>query len=179
MLRRSDIDHILRAAAAIANHTRFVAVGTGAVIAIQRHIPVAMMLTAEIDLYADGLADPEPISDLIDASIGEGSRFHLTFGYYGDGVSPGTAIMPEDWRSRASDYTTTDGAVTAICPSAADIAVAKLCAWREKDRDWLRAAVDAGIAPLAAIEALARAALPPAAPDLAERLRRVDSLRGT
>jgi hypothetical protein len=56
MLRRPDIDHILRAAAVITNHARFVVVGTGAVILIARHIPAAMMQTAEIDLYADGVA---------------------------------------------------------------------------------------------------------------------------
>jgi hypothetical protein len=63
----------------ITNHARLVVVGTGAVILTARHIPAAMMLTAEIDLYADGVADPEPISDLIDATIGHGSMFHRTF----------------------------------------------------------------------------------------------------
>src|SRR5271156_1387547 len=70
MLRRPDIDHILRAAAVISNHARFVVVGTGAVIITARHIPAAMMLAAEIDRYADGVDDPESISDLIDATIG-------------------------------------------------------------------------------------------------------------
>src|ERR1700693_500550 len=93
MLRVPDIDHILRAAAAITNHARFVVVGTGAVIITATHIPAEMMMTAEIDLYADGIADPEPISDLIDATIGQGSMFHRTFHYYGDGVGPRTAIM--------------------------------------------------------------------------------------
>ena len=32
MLRHDDIDHILRAAAGITNHRRFVVIGTGAVI---------------------------------------------------------------------------------------------------------------------------------------------------
>jgi hypothetical protein len=39
MLRRSDIDHILRAAAPLTGHMLFVTVGTGAVIATARHIP--------------------------------------------------------------------------------------------------------------------------------------------
>ena len=43
MLRRSDIDHILRAAASLTGHRRFVMVGTGAVIATARHIPVARL----------------------------------------------------------------------------------------------------------------------------------------
>ncbi|MGA3004439.1 MAG: hypothetical protein ABSE20_22215 [Acetobacteraceae bacterium] len=36
MLRRTDIDHILRAAASLSGHSRFVMVGTGAVIAIAK-----------------------------------------------------------------------------------------------------------------------------------------------
>jgi hypothetical protein len=118
MPRRPDIDHILRAAAVLSNHARFVVVGTGAVIITAKHIPAEMMMTAEIDLYADGIADPEPISDLIDATIGHGSMFHRTFHYYGDGVSPGTAIMPMDWRIRATEYDVPDSGAVAICPSA-------------------------------------------------------------
>jgi hypothetical protein len=177
VLRRPDIDHILRAAAALANHARFVIVGNAAVIITARHIPASMMMTQEIDIYADGITDPEPISDLIDASIGEGSQFHRTFSYYGDGVSPGTAIMPDDWRGRTIQYVTADGLVTAICPSANDIAIAKLCAWREKDRDWLRAAVNAGIIDTDRIGALLRTPMPRNAPALTELLRRLDILR--
>ncbi len=62
-------------------------VGTGAVIATARHIPVAMMLTAEIDIYAEEATDPALVSDLIDGSIGRYSQFHRTFGVlYGGGV---------------------------------------------------------------------------------------------
>jgi hypothetical protein len=50
MLDRADIDHILRAAAPLSGHARFVMIGTGAVIAIAKHGPVAMMLTKEIDI---------------------------------------------------------------------------------------------------------------------------------
>jgi len=69
MLRRSEIDHILRAAASLTGYTRFVMIGTGAVIATARHIPVTMMQTGEIDIYAEEAADPVWISDLIDGSI--------------------------------------------------------------------------------------------------------------
>jgi hypothetical protein len=176
MLRRPDIDHILRAAAVISNHARFVVVGTGAVIITAPHIPAAMMMTAEIDLYADGIADPEPISDLIDATIGHGSMFHRTFHYYGDGVSRGTAIMPIDWRTRATEYGVPDGSVIAICPSADDIAVDKLCAWREKDQDWLRVAIQAGIANGKRVTALLRTSLPETAPEVNELERRLTGL---
>jgi hypothetical protein len=178
MLRRPDIEHILRAAAVITNHARFVVVGTGAVILIARRIPAAMMLTAEIDLYADGVGDPEPISHLIDATIGHGSMFHRKFHYYGDGLSPGTAIMPADWRARAIEHVVPDGGAVAICPSADDIAVAKLCAWWEKDRDWLRVAFQAGIANAKRVAALLRTDLPATAPAVNELQRRLSDLMG-
>lgn len=152
-------------------------VGTGAVIAIAKHIPVAMMLTEEIDIYADGVDDPEPISELVDASIGHLSQFHRTFGYYGDGVSPRTAVMPVDWRTRASEYVTPDGLATAVCPSADDIAIAKLCAWREKDQSWLREALRSGIVKADRTVALLRGDLPAEAPEPDELARRLEYCR--
>jgi hypothetical protein len=176
MLRRRDIDHILRAAAALSGHARFVMVGTGAVIAMAKHIPVAMMLTEEIDIYVEDAPDPEWVSDLIDGSIGRYSQFHRTFGYYGDGVSRRTAVMPLDWKSRAVEYATPDGLATALCPSAEDIAIAKLCAWREKDQAWLREAFRSGIAKAGKVTALLRGALPEAAPAADELARRIGSV---
>jgi len=178
MLRRPDIDHILRAAASLSGHTRFVMVGSGAVIATAKHIPVAMMLTEEIDIYVEDATDPAWISDLIDASIGRDSQFHKTFGYYGDGVSSRTAVMPLDWRGRAVDYATPDGLAIALCPSAEDIAIAKLCAWREKDQTWLREAFRSGVAKAEKAKALLRGALPEAAPALDELTRRLSVATG-
>jgi hypothetical protein len=146
MLRRPDIDHILRAAASLSGHKRFVMVGTGAIIATAKHIPVVMMMTEEIDIYVEDAEDPDWVSDLIDASIGRDSQFHRAFGYYCDGVSQRTSVMPLDWRVRATEYTTPDGLVTAVCPGAEDIAIAKLCAWRDKDQTWLREAFRTGVA---------------------------------
>jgi hypothetical protein len=37
---------------------------------------------------------------LIDGSIGEGSPFNQTFGYYAHGVSEETAILPAGWKER-------------------------------------------------------------------------------
>ena len=36
-------------------------------------------------------------ADLIDGSIGEGSPFHQTFGYYAHGVAEETAVLPGGW----------------------------------------------------------------------------------
>jgi len=37
-------------------------------------------------------------ADLIDGSIGEASMFHRSFGYYAQGVSQSTAVLPVGWR---------------------------------------------------------------------------------
>jgi hypothetical protein len=50
--------------------------GTGAVIITVRHIPASMVMTDKIGLLADGVADPEPLSDPIDGTIGQGSLFN-------------------------------------------------------------------------------------------------------
>jgi hypothetical protein len=165
MLRRAGVDHLLRAAAAITGARRFVLFGTGAAIATQPRLPLAMMLTPELDLYAEDAADPAGMSDLLDAAIGEQSVFHRTFGYYADGVGPETAILPRGWRDRAIPYTTPAAPdVTAICPGLPDLAVSKLCAGREKDRDWLRAAFGAGLLTPESVTALLPALDDPRAP---------------
>ena len=81
--------------------------------------------------------------------------------------------MPLDWRSRAVEYVTPDGLATAICPSADDIAIAKLCAWREKDQTWLREAFRSGVAKADRVAALLHTTLPAEAPALDELARRV------
>jgi hypothetical protein len=77
-----------------------VLIGTGVVIATARRIPTFLTMTPEIDVYVEG-DDSEMFSDLIDATIGQGSIFHRTFRYYGDGVSARATVMPRDWRFRA------------------------------------------------------------------------------
>ena len=68
---------------------------------------------------------------------------------------------------------TPDGLATAVCPSADDIAIAKLCAWREKDQAWLREAFRSGIASADRVAALLGMELPDEAPARDELVRRV------
>jgi hypothetical protein len=145
-MRRENIDHILRAAAGVTGQNKFVLVGSAAVILRLKHVPLEMMYTPEIDIYAPDAEDVEVVSELIDGSIGQGSRFHSNFGYYGDGVSPATAKMPADWMSRAIGYRPPgETALVAIVPDIDDIGLAKLVAWREKDQTWLRTAANANV----------------------------------
>jgi hypothetical protein len=176
MLKRAGLDHLLRAAAAIANVDRFILIGSGSAIATQRRLPLAMMLTSEIDIYPDGVADVEDVSELIATAIGRDSVFHRTFHYYVDGVGPNTATLPEGWRDRLIPYTSPEApGVTALCLDLADLAVAKLCAGREKDIGWLRAAFGAALLTRPQLEQRLALLSDPRAPDAATLASRLDA----
>ena len=149
-MRRSDLEHVLRAAGAISAIREWVIVGSQAILGAVPNAPDELLVSQEVDLYAP---QSEAASDLIDGSIGERSPFHETFGYYAHGVGPETATLPPQWRTRAiivkSEAT---GGVSGICPHPSDLAVSKLAAWREKDREFVGALVRHRITSIAEIE---------------------------
>lgn len=132
-MNREQLEHVLRASAAIANETSFVVIGSQAILLPFPHAPAALLVSRELDLYP--ALHPEK-SDLIDGAIGALSSFHETFGYHADGVGPETAVMPSDWMDRASFHYI--GEITAICPEVHDLAVSKCAAARQKDAEFVR-----------------------------------------
>jgi hypothetical protein len=56
-----------------------------------------MLQSVEVDIYP--LCDPRA-ADLIDGALGDGSQFHVAFGYYAHGVGPETAEAPAGWQER-------------------------------------------------------------------------------
>lgn len=137
-----------------------------------------MALSVEVDFYVEGAADPDADGTLIAGTIGHESPFYRAFGYHGDGVVPDTAILPVDWRERASEIAlATAPGVTAIVPDLDDVAVSKLLAWRDKDRRWLEAGTRAGLLhPAIMAERLGRLPHRPGLPSGGELKRRVDVL---
>ncbi|MEO6015946.1 MAG: DUF6036 family nucleotidyltransferase [Polaromonas sp.] len=133
-MKRSEAEHVLRAAAAIAQENSFVVVGSQAVLFAFPHAPQELLVSRELDLYP--ALHPEK-ADLIDGAIGAMSSFDETFGYHADGVGPETAVLPADWVTRQQLYYV--GEVTVICPEIHDLAVSKCVAGREKDADFVRA----------------------------------------
>lgn len=127
-----ELEHVLRAAAAISLEKSFVLVDSQAVLLALPNAPAALLVSSEIDLYP--ALHPEK-ADLIDGAIGALSTFHDTFGYHADGVGPETAVMPPDWMQRASLHYLDD--ITAICPDLHDLALSKCVAGREKDADFV------------------------------------------
>jgi hypothetical protein len=132
-MNREELEHVLRASAAITKEHSFVVIGSQAVLLAFPFAPDELLISRELDLYP--AMKPEQ-SDLIDGAIGIGSQFHETFGYYADGVGPETAVMPPDWMDRASLHYIGD--LTAICPDLHDLALSKAVAAREKDADFVR-----------------------------------------
>jgi hypothetical protein len=95
-----------------------------------------LLVSADVDLYPRN--HPER-ADLIEGSIGELSPFHETYGYYAQGVGERTAVLPQGWQSRLVAVPTSSG--TGLCLEPHDLVVSKYVAGREKDRDYVRAAL--------------------------------------
>lgn len=133
-MKRSEVEHVLRAAAAITQEQSFVVIGSQAILFQFPHAPAELVASRELDLYP---ALSPAKADLIDGAIGAMSSFDETFGYHADGVGPETAVMPSDWESRSQLFYVGD--VTAICPEVHDLAVSKCVAGRPKDADFVRA----------------------------------------
>jgi hypothetical protein len=138
-MKRTQLAHVLRAAAEISGEKSFVLVGSQAVLLLLDEPDTRLTLSEEIDLYP-ALAPHK--ADQIDGAIGALSPFHDEFGYHADGVSPDTAVMPADWMERVSLHYF--GEITAICPDLHDLCVSKSVAGREKDADFVRALFDQG-----------------------------------
>ena len=132
-MKRSEVEHVLRAAAAITLESAFYVVGSQAVLLPHPDAPGELLLSRELDLYP--ALHPEK-ADLIDGAIGAMSIFDATYGYHADGVGPETAIMPPDWHDRETFFYI--GNVTVICPELHDLAVSKCVAGRDKDADFIR-----------------------------------------
>lgn len=89
-MQRSQLEHIIRAAAAITGADALVAVGSQAILGQFPDPPPELAVSMEADVFS--LRDPAD-ADLIEGSIGEGSPFHQTFVYYAHGVAEETAVV--------------------------------------------------------------------------------------
>ena len=130
-MTRSQLEHIIRASAAILATEQFVVVGSQSLLGTYPRVPPALAYSVEADLYP--VDDPEN-AEILSATIGEESHFHGTFGVYADGVSERTSKLPDGWRDRLVKLQNngTNGAI-GWCLDPTDLAIAKHVAGREKD----------------------------------------------
>lgn len=137
-MTREQLEHLIRAAAYIADDDELIIVGSQAVLGQFPDAPPALLTSNEADLYPKN--KPE-LADLIDGTIGELSPFHDTFGYYAHGIDETTSILPAGWKDRLVPVKNakTRGA-TGWCLEVHDLVVSKLVAGREKDLEFAREA---------------------------------------
>jgi hypothetical protein len=134
-MKRTEVEHILRAAKDIAGEDEFILLGSQSVLGAFPDAPLALRRSIELDIYPKH--HPEK-SDLIDGAIGERSLFHETHGYYAHGVAPETARLPAGWENRLVRISgeNTGGAI-GWCLEVHDLAFSKLAAGRPKDVEFV------------------------------------------
>lgn len=159
-MNRRQLEHLIRAAATIAEDDELVIIGSQAVLGSFPDAPATLLVSLEADLYPKN--HPER-AELIEGSIGEDSLFHATFGYYADGVEESTATLPDGWKERlvAIRNENTLGK-TGWCLEIHDLIVSKYVAGREKDHEFISEAIRHGLADRQTlIERLGVTPLPP------------------
>lgn len=154
-MRRHEFDHVIAAAAIVSGEREIVVIGSQAILGNVDDPPESMLFSMEADVYPRN--DPGK-ADEIEGSLGEGSLFQSTYGYYAQGVGPETVVGPAGWEKRLVRVEIpprpgqSEGAI-AFCLEIHDLVLAKCAAGR--DRDWVFAQ-DALAANLVQIDELFR-----------------------
>jgi hypothetical protein len=172
-VNRAQLEHVIRAAATIAGDTEIVVIGSQAILGQHPDAPAELLVSADVDVYPRNHPDR---ADLIEGSIGALSPFHGTYGYYAQGVGERTAVLPEGWQARLVPVPTAAG--TGLCLEPHDLVVSKYVAGREKDRDYVRAAIRHRLVePHVLLERLASTAVEPTTRERIARQIEADSAR--
>jgi hypothetical protein len=140
-VKREQLEHVLRASATIVGERDILVLGSQSVLGSipEERLPVEATTSIEADLaFFDDPDDAK--ADAVDGAIGELSNFHETHGYYAQGVSIDSAVLPAGWRDRLvvlETPSTVPG--RGMCLDPHDCAVSKLVAGRWKDYDFVDA----------------------------------------
>jgi hypothetical protein len=146
-MRREDFEHVIAAAAEVSGEREIVVIGSQAILGAVADPPKAMLFSMEADIYP--LRDPVKAEE-IDGSLGDGSHFHGTYGYYAHGVAPETVKAPVGWERRLvrveiPPRVGQKEGVVALCLEVHDLVLAKCVAGRERDWEFARIAIEEGL----------------------------------
>ncbi|MDQ7743885.1 hypothetical protein [Hydrogenophaga pseudoflava] len=81
-MTRDELEHIIRASADVTDQYEFVIVSSQSILGPVPHPEDVFTMSAKADIYP--LRAPE-LAEKIEGALGEGSRFHDTYGYYSQG----------------------------------------------------------------------------------------------
>jgi hypothetical protein len=160
-MNRNELEHIIRAAGEIAQVKKMIILGSQSILAqfpnlservskLDQTDVTAKMQNREIlirSVEADiMIPGAEEKTELVEAVMGELSRFHDTFGYYAQGVDLTTSKLPEGWENRLVEICNeqTNG-ISGMCLEIHDVIISKLYAGRPKDVEFFKAAVNLGL----------------------------------
>lgn len=108
-------------------------------------MPAEAAMSVEVDIL-------ERLADLVEGVAGEFSPFEEMHGFSIDGVDLTTSALPVGWRERLVRVQNANTAApagepqfTGWCLDKEDLCVAKLCAFREKDRNFVAALIESGL----------------------------------
>ena len=146
-MRRADLEHVVAAAANIVGQDDFVVIGSQAVLGTFPDAPEDLLRSQEADIYP--LHAPHRAIE-IDGALGDGSQFQRAYGYYAHGVGVETATPPDGWQERLVRVDivarpASRQSPVAWCLEAHDLVLSKCAAGRDRDWEFARDALAAGI----------------------------------
>src|SRR5207245_11563075 len=126
-MRKPQLEAALRAAANASGEKELVLAGSQSVFGHTDDVPVEVLVSEECDVWNKDTNDK--LSNIAD-TIGRGSPFHLSNGFFVDPVDPGSILLPSGWEGRLKPLRV--GEVTAWCLDPTDLVVSTLKAVRLK-----------------------------------------------
>jgi hypothetical protein len=149
-MTRQQLEHLICAAAVIADDDELVVLGSQAILGRYPDAPGTLLVSVEADMYPKNHPDR---ADLIDGTIGELSPFHDTYGYYAQGVGPTTATLPDGWEGRLISIRNENTRwASGLCLEPHDLLLAKYVAGRDKDLRYTQEAVRHALVDRAVLE---------------------------
>jgi hypothetical protein len=155
-MRRDQLEHAIRTACQIIGRPEVIVVGSQSILGTYREdqLPADATMSVEVDILPVAADNDETarLADLIEGVAGEFSPFEELHGFSIDGVDLQTSALPAGWRDRLVKVQNANTAApsgepqfTGWCLNKEDLCVAKLCALREKDRNFVTALLHAGL----------------------------------
>lgn len=155
-MRRDQLEHAIRTTCQLIGHDEVVVVGSQAILGTFREeeLPRAATMSAEIDVVpmAEDNEETGRLADIIEGVAGEFSPFEELHGFSIDGVDLNTSALPDGWRRRLVKVQNPNTAAPGSdhefigwCLDKEDLCVAKLCALRDKDKNFVGALLDADL----------------------------------
>ena len=165
-VKKSEVEHVLRAAGRIVGETQFIIIGSQSIHAKYPDRFSGAAISAELDIIAKNKPDRTELLNV----IGVDSPFHEMYGYYADPVDETTAMLPKGWMGRLVNLKVeeTEG-VAGLCLDPHDLLISKYYARREKDIAFNREVVNSGLIKKARL--LELVALTPVADEVKDRMR--------